>query len=293
MPANGKWRKRIELPATTMAEVEAWTQIMHTQPQTLLARGKSVAQVEDNMLYARWNTSPRLIFRVSRRIVKILTESFFEDVCVRDIFFPEGTDVLQIIPEQDDPICKHSLMFFLPTEEWPNYYLIASDATGASRLRVKPEQKISDFSHETITAEMVDPNYLALIAAIGFVADSDEYGLIRHLVLNRDTKKYEEARISGNAEAMRRFERRAIKRNKNERIVDTYSMELGEVEPMASRSAPHDPLSSKRPHIRRGHFRKVRHGPGMKLVRYQWFPPVVVRRDLLSDEEERLMRPNG
>lgn len=293
MATKRKWRKPIPFTPVRMKEVEPWLERLATAPQELVAHGITIAQLEDNLLFSRWNESPRLIFRVSSRIVRILTESDFEDVRASDIYLPEGIDVLQIIPEEDDPLCSHSLAFFLPTEQFPNYYLLTSDGTNSSRLLVKPEQRVSDFAEETITDDMVDPRYLSLIAAIGFVADNDQYGLIRHLVLNNDAEKYERARSRGDAEAMRQIERRAFRRHKNERIVDTFELDLGEVDRIFLGSVANDPASSKRPHVRRGHFRKVRHGEGRKSVKYKWFPPTIVRRDLLTSDEERLLRPNG
>lgn len=82
----------------------------------------------------------------------------------------------------------------------------ASDGTNVSRLQIAPSKKISDFSEDLITEDTVDPQYLRLIAAIGFVADSDEDGLSRHLVLNRDSQRYEQARSTGNQELMKKLE---------------------------------------------------------------------------------------
>ncbi len=252
-----------------------------------------MSTIEDMALVARWRESPRLIFRATSRIVKILTDSYYEDVYVRDIYMPEGIDVMQIIPEQDDPTCKHSLMFFLPTEQWPNYYLLTSDGTQKARLRISPNQRVSDLTDVETTGDMVDPTYLSLIAAIGFIADSDEYGLTRHLVLKRDEEKYRHAVHSGDSDLQKQIESRAIRNHKNERIIDTFSLELGEVEAEPTNTSAAGSGNSKRPHVRRGHFRKVRHGPSSSLVKVKWFPPIVVRRDLLSDESEKLLRPNG
>ncbi len=290
---NKKWRDPVKLNPVTKEMYDRVLWSIQNDPVALMNAGLDITKIEDIALEYRWNASDRLICRVSKRIVKLLTDSFFDEVVVDDIYMPDGVNVLQIVPELDDPICRHSLIFYVPNENWPNYYLLTSDGTHKARLQIKQGQKVGDFDSEDLTEDLVNPRYLALIAAIGFVADNDEYGLMRFSVLSADVKKYELARQSGNEAEMRRLFEKAKRRHKNERIFDTFELDLGEqpLNEVASSDGPG--MTSMRPHVRRGHFRKVRHGIGKRHVKVKWFPPIIVNRELLSDDEERLLRPNG
>jgi len=287
------WRNPVALSSVTKELYEKLTWSIPNAPQELVEAGLDIEKIEDISLAYRWHASDRLVCRVSKQIVSLLTESYFEDVAVNDIYMPEGTNVIQIIPEVDDPICQHSLIFFLPDANWPNYYLVTSDGLHTARMLINPGQRVGDFTGTAITEELVDPRYLALIAAIGFVADNDEYGLMRFAVLNADAEKYERARRSGSRIEMERLEQKAKRRHKNERIFDTFTLDLGE-QPLPEATPSSEPgMTTVRPHVRRGHFRKVRYGEGRSRVKIKWFPPIIVNRDLLTDDNERLLRPNG
>jgi len=252
-------------------------------------------------LYAvhRWTRSRKLTCRVSKKMVSVLASTAFDDLYVKDIYLPDGVDCFQLVVEQDDPLIKDNVIFIRPEDIEFEDLLVARPALFRSRyfilagtgsdlrgiMDVNPSQLIAEaiqLFHDP-AVHPVNPRYLSIIAAVGFLADSDHQTFYRHCVLKKDELKYQDATSRGDSQTMRLLEDRAIRRGKNERLFDTFSIEIGESDPLEnSGSASHG--GSKRPHLRRGHFRAIRHGEGKRSVRMQWIPPVIVRRDLLTGD---------
>jgi len=105
------WRNPVALSTVNKELYEKLIWSMPNAPQELVEAGLDIEKIEDISLAYRWHASDRLVCRVSKQIVNLLTESYFEDVAVNDIYMPEGTNVIQIIPEVDDPICQHPSFF--------------------------------------------------------------------------------------------------------------------------------------------------------------------------------------
>lgn len=283
-----QWHNPLTLPKT---EKKVWEAAL-----TALVNGKRfpgfasqehfLEGVEDVYAAYRWSNSPKLTFHATRRVVELLSSTYFENISVSDIFLPEGASCMQVIAEKDDPILRQNLIFIAPTEQFSRYVLVSgTHSEDMAVLAIDGECTVGD-AQETLDPSIerqVDPNYLAVLAAIGFVADSDEYGLIRHEVLNKDRDKYLRAKREGDEALAKFLEDRANRRGKNVRIIDTFELDVGESAPPGVAASPSFG-SSKRAHIRRGHFRAVRYGSGRRQVKMKWIPPVLVRADLLSDE---------
>lgn len=107
--------------------------------------------------------------------------------------------------------------------------------------------------------------------------------LIEHDVLNKHVGRYR--RTSDSLEREGLFER-AKKRGKHGWLV---GRELALPALAAHRAGePHEPRGElTRSHVRRGHFHTVRYGVGHSLERVDWFPPTLVRADLLGSDSTR------
>jgi len=296
-----KWRQQLTLPAT---HADTWNLFVNhfqngvPRPEEFSSESDFDKEAEFYYLSHRWSRSPKLTCRVTKKLVSVLKSTDFDDLQVSEIYLPDGVDCFQLIVEQDDPFVNENMIFVRPEkfdfEEYlegrfvhfkAQYYLVSGVGSKIKGImNVNPSMKIGaaiDLFNDPI-ANPVDPRYLSIIAAVGFLADSDQQSFYRHCVLKNDEEKYRRASLSGDKQAMRFLEDRAIRRGKNERIFDTFSIEMGESDPQETSSSSYQG-ASKRPHLRRGHFRAIRHGEGRRNVRMQWIPPVVVRRDLLAE----------
>jgi hypothetical protein len=296
-----KWRQPLTLPGMTTA---SWESILgcyqngKARPEEYSSDEKFDEDIEIAYAMYRWSRSPKLTCRVTKRMVSTLMSTAFDDLQVKDIYLPDGVDCFQLVVEHDDPIVKDNIIFIRPEETnleelvakrlaWfkTQYFaLIGTESKIGGIMHVSPSKIIADTIElfDDATAHPVNPRYLSIIAAVGFLADSNEQTFYRHCVLNSDEAKYRSAISREDKQAMRFLEDRAIRRGKNERLFDTFSIDIGESEPQGNVGVGFQG-GSKRPHLRRGHFKAIRHGEGRRKVRMQWIPPVIVRRDLLAD----------
>lgn len=182
-----------------------------------------LAAGEDMFVDARWHSGAKLTFFATSRIVEILTGTDFGSFCAGDIQCPEGVSEFQIIPERTDEILKDSLIVVAPSKDNENYFIRAQNDDGEqATLCIPPNLPLSQYQRPADTRFLVNHEYVAIIASIGFAYSSDELGLIRHQVLNRDKEKYERARKINDLAQMRVIEARAIRNHKNERLIDTF-----------------------------------------------------------------------
>lgn len=299
---NHKWREPIRIRE---ASLRNWGSVFDAykkgmpRPKEYLTESEFGADIETLYLMHRWARSPKLTCHVSSRMIRVLMSTAFDDLQVKDIYLPDKVDCFQLVVEQDDPIVSENVIFFRPEElgledlagarpttfRLQYFVAVGSGSHVQGIMNVNPSQIIGDIAEmfSDPAAYPVNPRYLAVIAAVGFLADSDHQTFYRHCVLKKDEVKYQAAVASGNQQAMRLLEERAVRRGKNERVFDTFSVEIGESEPQAT-SGESFQGGGKRPHLRRGHFRAIRHGEGRRKVRMQWIPPVVVRSDLLAKD---------
>lgn len=299
---NYKWRQPLALPAVTP---HMWASLFNAYREGTLSSQKYPADstLDDDIraMYVayRWLQSPKLICRVGKRAIDILRSTAFNDLQIKEIYLPEEIDCFQLVVEHDDPFVCDNIIFVRPDKADPKktiltpsdsfrmqYFVITGTGNKArGLLALDPNQRIGDTIElfSGVADCPVNPYYLAVIAAVGFLVDSDQQAFYRHCVLKKDEVKYRAAVADGNKQTMRLLEERAIRRGKNERLFDTFSVEIGESEPQAT-SGEAFQGGSKRPHLRRGHFRAIRHGEGRRKVRMQWIPPLVVRKDLLTND---------
>lgn len=287
MRGKFNWRLPLQPPRIT---ADNWNELyehgLGSLPEEMRhAMFRGDAELTDAYVDYRWTVSDRLIVRASKRIVEVLSRTYFDNIRVGDIYLPDGVDCIQIVAEKDDPILKENLIFLKNCDEvgLPPFLLV-SGTTGDDQAVVLLKESDTVLSAEqTLDVKQprqVDPNYISIIAAIGFLADSDEQGLIRHEVLAKDREKYEIAIKNRDGKLAAFLADRARRRHKNERLIDTFELEIGESEPPGLGSATPQGKTI-RPHVRRGHWRIVRYGEGRRKIKKKWIPPVLVNADLL------------
>lgn len=165
-------------------------------------------------------------------------------------------------------------------------------------LGVRPEQTIPEaFSHSikeygeksmdgllmTAMRERLE-NLFRVIVSIGFLADAPE-GILVPDILNKDKRKWEDAKRTGNATAMTQIENRSKRRGKIGWNVGTSEMFVGEGRPMSPRGTAGTGQELQYSHIRGGHPHAVRYGKNKAKVKIKWFRPTRVREDLPFREE--------
>ena len=191
------WREPIQLPPITFEQFDDRLK-RHYQAEKL---GSSESYEEQSkaigVLYpaCRWHCSERLIYRVTRRVVELLTSTFFEDVQLKDIDFPGGNPCFQVIGEKDDPILQERLLFVgpAPYPEWrfDHYFLTAiGDQDPPYSFHAHPDFTIGAIEESSMDDGDRIPWYLSLVAAIGILESTPELCLIEQDVLNRDHSRY-------------------------------------------------------------------------------------------------------
>lgn len=102
-------------------------------------------------------------------------------------------------------------------------------------------------------------------------------------ILSADRHKYEEAQRKGDVAAIETIESRSRRRKGRGFVFDTgesWDIDVENPDTPMHRSESAFTQERTRCWIRRGHWRRVRHGKGMSLVKWHFFPPQLCRPDL-------------
>lgn len=123
-------------------------------------------------------------------------------------------------------------------------------------------------------------NLLKIIVSCGFLANSNDDGLVVPDILSKDRTNYADAVKRNDTEKIKQIVERARRRGKLGYNIGTNEMFVGEAAIDRQERASGTGNELKYSHLRGGHPHAVRYGEGSKKVKIKWFRPTRVRKDL-------------